>query len=417
MSKCSSFRSKKFILFALIIVLLSFATAFAAKPKITVFGSSVAAGWSAADQKGYWFSLKELMEQRGWDVSSCSRGGDNTYSILDRFDDLLTHEPDYVFIGLSLANEGIRGKKNDEERDAVFSQYESGLKGIIALLRSNGIKPIVGLCYPHGQYIPSEIYCVRRMNLLINTWNVPSANFLDALDDTSGGWAVGFENDPGHPNTEGHKEMFYTIVPSVFEAMQAGKPIPTKATGNNSVKLGSQNGKIVFQPKDTVHSWAISFWIKGKQGNNTAASAGNGVVAISPKGVAEYVSESAKTILSQVNVADGKWHHVVVSHMYAHGQTQLFVDNKSAGTVTERTAPESFSIGGDKAYDYKQWMIYRSALNEMEVNALYEGKLLQASLEIYAPLHDKKLQNNKPVENRAQSMSEAIYTNKFSNNL
>ena len=181
---------------------------------------------------------------------------------------------------------------------------------------------IIGLCYPHGNYTPTEIDYVRRMNLLINTWDVPSANFLGALDDTSGGWAVGYENDPGHPNTEGHKEMFYTIVPSVFEALETGKPIPTRLAGDGSLALGGQNGKIVFEPKD-------------------------------------------------------------------------------------------FSIGGKESCDYKHWMVYRSALNEMEVNALYEGKLLQASLEVYAPLQDKNLEDAMAVKNRAQSMSEAIYKIKF----
>jgi lysophospholipase L1-like esterase len=408
MSKYSLAHTKKFVLFILIAILISVGTTFAKKPKITVFGSSVAYGNSAKDNKGYWFSLKEVMEPRGWEVSSCSRGGDRTSRILDRFDDLLSHEPDYVFIGLSLANEGIR-EKNDEERDAIYIQYKWGIKGIIALLRSRGIEPVIGLCYPHSYYTPIEIDYVKRMNLLMNTWDVPSANFLGAIDDTSGGWAVGYYGDPYHPNTEGHAEMFYTIVPSVFDAMEAGKPTPTKASGSDSIELGAQNGKIVFEPQNTVHSWAISFWAKGRQGNTALASASNGTVAISPKGATAYTSENTKTIISQINITDGNWHHVVVSHMYAHGQTQLFIDANLAGTVSERIAPDSFSIGGNESYYYKEWMVYRAALNRMEVDALYKGKLLQASLEVYAPLQDEMLKNGEAVENRAQSMSEAIY--------
>ena len=40
-----------------------------------------------------------------------------------------------------------------------------------------------------------------------------------------------------------------------------------------------------------------------------------------------------------------------------------------------------------------------------EVAALHEGKMLQASLEIYSPLADPQFQIKSPVENRAQSLS------------
>ncbi len=80
------------------------------KPKITVFGSSVANGSVAQNNRGYWYMLKDALKHRGFDVKSCSRGGDRTTKILDRFPDLLRQKADYVFIGLSLGNEWIREK-------------------------------------------------------------------------------------------------------------------------------------------------------------------------------------------------------------------------------------------------------------------------------------------------------------------
>ena len=389
------------------------------RPKITVFGSSVASGAVAIDNKGYWFSLKEIMEQRGWEVSSCSRGGDRTSRILDRFDDLLSHKPDYVFIGLSLANEGIR-EKDEEGRKAVYTQYKWGIKGIIALLRQRGIKTVVGLCYPHGYYTPAEIEYVKRMNLLINTWDVPSANFLGALDDGSGGWAAGYEADPGHPNTAGHKEMFYTIVPSVFEALEAGKPTPQKATGDGYVTLGNIKGTlwtVFFDPTDTMHSCSSSFWFRTKQQNEDLGLTGAGVIELLG-GRLRLDAVNIASVHSSAYVADGKWHHVVVSHRYAKGDMQLYIDGEFAGSVPQRIEPRRFALGGSASQiDFKDWMVYRAALNEIEVKALYEGKLLQASLEIYAPLQDKEFTDDKPVENRAQSLSEAIYTDRFTKNL
>ena len=57
--------------------------------------------------------------------------------------------------------------------------------------------------------------------------------------------------------------------------------------------------------------------------------------------------------------------------------------------------------------DVKEWLVYRSALNAREAAALHESKLLQASLEIHAPLDDAVFATGEPVQNRAQSVSEA----------
>ena len=55
--------------------------------------------------------------------------------------------------------------------------------------------------------------------------------------------------------------------------------------------------------------------------------------------------------------------------------------------------------------DMKDLMIYRSALNADEVAALNKGSLLQASLEVYAPLTDARLTPGSALENLAQSLS------------
>ena len=55
--------------------------------------------------------------------------------------------------------------------------------------------------------------------------------------------------------------------------------------------------------------------------------------------------------------------------------------------------------------DYKDLFVFRSALNPDEAAALHEGKLLQASLEIYAPLNDAQFRQDGSIENRAQSLA------------
>jgi len=74
--------------------------------------------------------------------------------------------------------------------------------------------------------------------------------------------------------------------------------------------------------------------------------------------------------------------------------------------VPERLEPNRFGLGGAQA-DYKDLLIYRSALNPEEVAALESGKLLQASLEVYSPLSDTELRSGESVKNLAQSLTSA----------
>jgi hypothetical protein len=104
----------------------------------------------------------------------------------------------------------------------------------------------------------------------------------------------------------------------------------------------------------------------------------------------------------------------VLSHYAARGETLFFVDGKLAGSVAERLEPTRFVIGGPASAqgirppgqaDYKDVFVFRSALNADEVAVLNQGKMLQASLEIYSPLTDAQFPADSTVGNRAQSLS------------
>jgi hypothetical protein len=120
------------------------------------------------------------------------------------------------------------------------------------------------------------------------------------------------------------------------------------------------------------------------------------------------------TVVDSGVAADTRWHHIVLSHFTGLGETYLYVDGKLTGKVAERLEPNRFVIGGPGAgarpagprqADYKDLFIFRSALNADEVAVLADGKLLQGSLEVYAPLTDAEFASNGNVENRAQSLA------------
>jgi lysophospholipase L1-like esterase len=165
--------------------------------RIAVFGSSVANGTGdELGKEGYTGRLRAMLESRGWEVLNQSRGGDNTKTMAPRWAPdgapqpntryLMPVSPHYVLLGLSLGNEGIRNGTTKAEKDVIFNQFEAGMKGFVARSRQNGIIPIITTCYTRNDFTDVEYEYTRRMNLLINSWDVPSVNFLGAVDDGTG---------------------------------------------------------------------------------------------------------------------------------------------------------------------------------------------------------------------------------------
>ena len=121
-------------------------------------------------------------------------------------------------------------------------------------------------------------------------------------------------------------------------------------------------------------------------------------------GVWIYTASNGTRVVSGVK-ADAAAHHLVVSHYTARGETLFFVDGTLAGRVFERLEPRQFNLGGAGVVDFKDRLIYRSALNADEVAALESGRLLRASLEVYSPLTDLDARSGGTATNLAQSLS------------
>jgi len=426
--------------------------------RIAIFGSSVANGTGDEfGKEGYTGLLKEVFAARGWEVVNVARGGDTTRTMAPRFAPegepaantryLLPTHPGYVVIALSLANEGIWEARTKGDKDAIFKQYADGIQGFIRRARENNIVPIVALCYPRMVYTPIEYEYVKCMNILQNSWDVPSVNFLGATDDGAGRYATGFDFDDKHPNAAGHREFFYAFVPSLFDALEKAKPTPQRIESSKGFMriVSSGFAPLSFGTRDTIHSFALSFEIRANSNGTIAGISGSTLSANTEtkragdrgetqfqstmlaadrvrstamidihEGHLSYVSARRMTISSSAR-PDGQWHHIVLSHHAARGETLFYVDGALAGKVSERFAPSGFTLGGSGVdhegqpgptpADYRELFLFRSALNADEVAALHEGKMLQASLEIYSPLADPQFQINSPVENRAQSLS------------
>jgi lysophospholipase L1-like esterase len=395
---------------------------------IAVIGSSVAAGWvtnfeSKHDMKNGWgYRLGRHLLPGGYKVVNISRPGDKTDAVLKRMDkDLIPLAAEFAVIGLSLENEGIRGTLGMEP-EAVFEKYKDNMFKIIEKCKANNIKPVVGLCYPCDRYREQDYAYIKRMNLLLNSLDVPSINFLGALDEGSGHFPEGFTYDEDHPDNRGHEEMYYAVVPSLFAALEKGKAIPQMFASEDFVTIErtAHSSPLSFIPEDVIHSFAEGFKFRLAFGGAIADILSGdhfSAVEVTSDGRLKYGSSQGGDLFSNTKVTDTEWHSLVVSHRYLQGDTLFFLDGRFIGKVMEQLEPRRFILGGagggaemkpPKKADYKDWFIFRAALNPDEVSALYEGKTLQASLEVYTPLNAVEFKKGETVKNLAQSLARII---------
>jgi lysophospholipase L1-like esterase len=376
-------------------------------------GSSVAFGTGAPNNQGYAYLYDHVLQSRyqsglglEWQTSNISIGGNNTTNLLDRWErDLLGDCSDYVIYGLSLGNEGIH-----ENGQPAYDSYRDNMIIAINRAREMGKIPVITNNYTRGDFNATDYNYVKQLNLLIHEWDLPSVNFLGAIDDGAGRWASGYMADNAHPNTEGHRELFYAIVPSLFDALDSGKPQPQRQAGASChFDKSSDTTHIEWTPENTVHPFTLSFDFKTTSSGVIASLKTAGAnrlrsLTINEDGKLAYNGPTPASILSASTVTDGEWQNATLTHYYAQGKTCLYLNGVKVGEISEKVNPGIFylndSINAPESIDYRQLFFYRSALNTEEVQALNAGKMLQSSLEIYAPL-DKTAED--ALQNFAQS--------------
>jgi lysophospholipase L1-like esterase len=376
----------------------------------TVMGSSVPWGQGAEprDVNGYawlWTAYLQSNAAHSWTTNNISIGGNTTTDVANRWDsDLLPSCSRYVYYGLSLGNEGIH-----ERGQAAFDSWRDNMLRLIERTRSYGKIPLVGNSYPRGDFDDTDYGYLKQLNLLIHEWDVPSVNLLGAIDNGYGQWASGYVADNAHPNTAGHAEMFHALVPSLPDALAEGKPQPVR-NGTVSLALAKTNSlkRIAFTPENILHSFTLSFAFKTTAADGMLASfitaAGDTVrLALGGDGKLDYKAQPSAAALN-----NGSWHTATLTHYYAWGKTQLYIDGARSAEVSERLAPVQFYLNdfgrAPQSVEYRELFLYRAGMCAEEVNALVGGKMLKSSLEIYAPL-DGSAAKEVTLKNLAQSLN------------
>ena len=305
-----------------------------AEQRVCFFGSSVCRGVGAEALHGYAAQVSENLPT-GWESVNISVDGNNTYDLFARFDrDMTPVEAKYVVIGISLGNEGLH-----EKGARAMLSYRENMPRLIRMLQEQGRVVVVTNNYPRADFNEVDYEDLCDVNLEVQQWNVPTINVFGTIDDGAGRWAAHLWNgsDIYHPNQLGHEAMASAFPLTMWEALQAGKPLPEYICTQ-----GDDNGVecVTFQPEGQVQSYTLS-----------------------------YVS--ADTTYTEVYSAAQKklW-------LYANGQQVSATEglDKTVGTIT---------IQGSNIH---QVLFYRAAMTEREVRALARGKMLRSSLEIYCPL-------------------------------
>ena len=360
--------------------------------RITVMGSSVPYGQGATSKHGYIWMYEDVLKARtgnSFYISNLSVSGNNTTTLGERFDEETVDGGKNLIVALSLGNEGLADATTSAAMESLYNQWENRVMlnadSFVATARAEGKNVVVTGNYANNNYNADHYSWIRKINLDIQQWDVPSVNLMGAIDDGTGKWMTGYYDDALHPNDAGHQEMAYAMVPSLFDALKAGKAQPTRNTTGSYSLSGRQ--VIAVAPEGRIHPFTIAFSVK-------TATAGSiltffdgetaKTVNVTDAGVLSY-----GTVTGTTSVKDNAWHLVTLTHFYARGETLLYVDGVLQGSVSEKVGTTAFYVGyaaADVSASWKEVFLWRSGMNADEIAALSDGKMLKSSLEFYAPL-------------------------------
>ena len=379
--------------------------------RISVFGSSVAHGVGATDRHGYAWHYGQLLQERyaakqslwPFTLSDISVGGDTTGKLLARYNDLIFDLGRYVIIALSLGNEGIH---HSSRQQAIVRQWHDNMQKLVQMARADGKIPVVTNNYGRADFNAKDYACVRQLNLQIHEWDVPSINLLGAVDDGQGHWPKGYEADMGHPNTQGHREMMFTLPPSLFDALASGKPLPQRDMSHELML--NRGNTLAFTPEGTIHPFAVSLTLRGSDRGRVLTLISNGRkawIGINRDHKAYYRSSMGDSLVSSIPLEEHARHTITLSHRYASSHTLFFVDTECMET-DERLRLSRITVGDAASRNVRRRLselfFWRSALNADEANALARGRMLRSSLEIYTPLDEAKRDS---LPNLAQTLN------------
>ncbi|MCC8038455.1 MAG: SGNH/GDSL hydrolase family protein [Bacteroidales bacterium] len=364
--------------------------------RITVMGSSVSNGQGADNNEGYAYMYDNLLNSRyltqesdnAFYISNIAINGNSSVSLLNRYDDLQREYGSYVIYAISLGNEGIHGASDQQ---AIYDQFKTNMQSLISRARADGKTPVVMNNYTRADFTADDYTYIKRMNEEIARWDVPSINMLGAIDNGSGQWASGYDisTDIYHPNTAGHREFFYAMVPSMFDALASGKTLTMNRVSDSTLCPLAQGQEITITPEATVHSFTVAMTSCATEAAQIikVTDSSDNAITLAWDGTNYVVKVGDDSKITYAPKARATVNEIVLTHNYAAQQLALILDGESVGTATLEFEPVEVTIGDSNAtanISVGEIMFYRSSM--MTNYPFADSQLNKSSLEVYSSL-------------------------------
>ncbi len=381
--------------------------------KIIVFGSSVASGWISSlneqydMQNGWAYRLERFLKDKDYQVINKSIPGDNTDSALKRFEEAVIQEkPDILIISLSLSNEGL-GTKPEKE---VIDSFINNLNKMIAKAEEKQIKVIIGSCYANNEYSKEDFEAIKKTNIQIQSLRKPVINLLGNFSDINGHFPENHSFDGLHPDNFGHEEMFFGIVPGLFDQTLNHKTNVDHFISADFEKI-DQNKPLFYVPESIMHSFCLQLKTqKIKQLKFTMThSTGELEVTIDPKNLTvQNVDEQGKKEISTIAIkSKNSTNSITYNYSYANQKFQIYMNDAVLTEIPFQAEPLMLSLSTEKTYMAKDLLLYRTSLLPYEIQLLNNNQLYNAGLDIYLKnLSDQEqyaLSNSKLIINKNEA--------------
>ncbi|SMF70101.1 hypothetical protein SAMN06296036_12591 [Pseudobacteriovorax antillogorgiicola] len=403
---------------------------------VAMWGSSVCNGTGAEGGKS-WVALLEEQWQRmnGPQIIQASYPGHNTNDKerQQEFDKI--QGSDFVVLCLSMGNHGLERQKTEESAFQITQWYlndmfydqvaDSDPESLIHRIRQMGAEPIVALVYPKGDYQKRHCEQVVKANIIQQSWQVPTINYFGSVN---GGnrfnpedcqWTDGSlgtlntQKDASHPNSLGHREMYYAFPPDLPFAIKAGKETPAKPEQDGGLNIDTGYLGIVYEAEFPMTSFTTQFDMKGDALGVIAMvhlAGGKSLQLINGKeGIFLHSDLGWYQWLSSHRI---NWTNLAVSYSHARQVLSVYLNG---GLVYERRltydhSPLYFALGNPNGSEpardtisFRNWFVNRTALHSEEVALRSRTDWLGAgSLDIFAPLAGG-------IQNRAQTLQRLEY--------
>lgn len=372
------------------------------KPKQTIvfIGSSTTEGTGTSDRpnKNYMQVLADKLSANDYSFHNRGIGGNNTQDVIERFYiDVAPLNPDFVFIALTIGNEGIY---TNEDKKVVYQRFKGNMLKIIRMVQQIGAIPIIANQTPTQRY-NEEIYkMAKQLNAELEAMGVFCVDWMGALDDLTGQPVTEGVYDRQHYNDLGHIELANAIPPSIFKRISL-QDTGNLQSGNGSIFTGdlATESPLYFLPEYDITTFTTSIKFKVSEialSSVLSFGSGNRVALLANGNLGVYFPSLSSTL---GKVEEGEWYTLAVSFNNLSKELRFYLNGELKHTMNSSSFQlEYLYVAGRptsnaplrNAY-IKDFLVYRSRLTDEQIKQIHKGIYSQTSLELFSPLCDRNI--------------------------